>query len=84
MYGIYEFWFIAFLLLTRFPANDFMFPTAVVERSPKFFSCDAAAFILALVRDKRGRIGKKESKRVAEKVKKSRSEKMRKEKRNKM
>jgi hypothetical protein len=54
--------------LTRFPANDFIFPTAVVERSPKFFSCDAAAFILALVRDKKRRIGKEEIKRVEEKV----------------
>ena len=41
--------------MTRLPANDFIFPTAVVERSPKFFSCDAAAFILALVGKERGR-----------------------------
>ena len=49
--GIYEFWFwfIAFLRLTRFPANDLMLPTAVVDRSPKFFNCDAAAFMLALL-----------------------------------
>ena len=36
--GIYEFWFIAFLRLTRLPANDFILPTAVVDRSPKFFN----------------------------------------------
>jgi hypothetical protein len=48
-----------------------MFPTAVVERSPKFFNCDAAAFILALVRkekeeQERRRGGLRRSKRGEE------------------
>ena len=49
--GIHEFWFwfIAFQRLTRLPANVLMLPTAAVDRSPKFFYCEAAAFMLALL-----------------------------------
>lgn len=61
--------------MTRFPANDFMFPTAVVERSPKFFSWDAAAFILALVNEKerrrRRRRRTRETRGVKEKMEKT-------------